>query len=292
MKLYELYNFICNKLSFKKFTLNYIDNVFFLFACHIFKCSRIDLRFKFLNNTSLSCSKIMIFKKYLHEFLLGKPIQYILKKCYFYNSYFYVDKRCFIPRQETEEMVNWVIIDNCNNKNKYNKNYNILDICTGSACIAITLSQQFPYSNIYAYDISHEALEIALINKFKNKSNILLKQLDIINNIDVYSSDLYFDIIVSNPPYILINEIQALKKSVYNYEPHTSLFTYQHNPLIFYEHIGYFAKKYLTNNGLLYIEINPLLYKEICFLFKKLGYNNIAVKKDYQNHNRVMKISI
>lgn len=226
-----------------------------------------------------------IFKTYVKivsRLKLHEPIQYILGKASFYNRYYNVDKNVLIPRQETEELVQWIIEEHRHNKPR------ILDVGTGSGCIAITLSHEIPESRVYALDVSREVLEVAIKNGNNNNADVEFFQMNILD--PVYKADLQFDIIASNPPYVLNKEKEMMSKNVLNYEPSDALFVDDHDPLIFYRAILDFAVRILQPKGLLYFEINESLGKELEELVRlSYGMKNVEIRNDLNGKPRMMK---
>lgn len=233
--------------------------------------------------TDLQEKKIMQIAKKLLE---HQPIQYILGKAEFYGLNFEVDKNVLIPRPETEELVDWVIAEN------QNEHIKILDIGAGSGCIAISLAKNLPYANVYAIDISEKALNIAKKNAKKNNQKITFAQHNILSGEELFFKDekVKFDVIVSNPPYVRNLEKKAIQKNVLNYEPATALFVEDENPIIFYDKICEFAKTHLQENGKIYFEINEYLANETIAVAKNHGFQNIVLKKDINQKNRMLKI--
>ncbi len=227
----------------------------------------------------------------LNRFLLAteqlkqeKPIQYIVGNTEFYGLNFKVTKDVLIPRPETEELVSWII-----NDWKSNKNITILDIGTGSGCIAISLAKNLPNTTIFALDISESALEIAKRNAVKNKVNLIFLNEDILK---LKNLNQKFDIIVSNPPYVRELEKKEMQKNVLDNEPHLALFVKDNNALLFYDKISDFTKKHLAKNGNLYFEINQYLGKETLNLLKEKGFKNCILRRDVFDKNRMLKCSI
>ncbi len=229
-----------------------------------------------------------------------KPIQYIIGETEFYGLTFKVNEEVLIPRPETEELVDWVLKE-FNEK----KEPNILDIGTGSGCIAISLAKHLPKANISGMDISKQALQTALQNTKLNKVKINLFQQDILKNNDTLnyltssgtgpimnSLPMEFDIIVSNPPYVRELEKLEIKSNVLQNEPHIALFVSDENPLLFYDKIADFAKQYLTANGLLFLEINQYLAKNTTTLLRQKGFKTIELRKDIFGNDRMIKTSL
>jgi len=223
-------------------------------------------------------STVVFLKKY-------KPIQYIFNETEFYNSLFYCSSKSLIPRPETEELVDWIVKDN-----KYDtKDY--LDIGTGSGCIIISLCKSLK-GTFTGVDISLDALKVAMINNDRNETNVSFETVDIFD----YDKDLTrsklnikYDIIVSNPPYVLNSEKKQMKKNVLDWEPNIALFVEDDDPLIFYNNIADIAKNILNKNGKLYFEINERFGKEIVELLEKKEFVNIELKKDINDKDRMIK---
>lgn len=212
-----------------------------------------------------------------------EPIQYILEETEFFGLPFYVNKNVLIPRPETEELVELIINENLQ------EGLSVLDIGTGSGCIAISLARYLRKADISAWEISPLALEVAILNSKKNNVNINFKKTDVLGE---YPSDKRFDIIVSNPPYILEKEKQDMDANVLDYEPHTALFVPDDKSLIFYERIADIALQILKPNGKLYFEINRAKGQETIDMLKKKGFLNIELHKDLSGNDRMVRAEI
>jgi release factor glutamine methyltransferase len=208
-----------------------------------------------------------------------KPLQQIIGYTDFLDVKIDVNEHVLIPRVETEEIVQRVI-----NENKGRKNLKIADICCGSGCIAIALKRAFPDANLYAYDISEEALKKSKENAEKNKEKInFFKE----NILESKEKNQEFDIIVSNPPYVRESEKAFMRNNVLLYEPALALFVSDKEPLIFYEHLLKFSNQNLAKNGKIYMEINENLAKETELLFKNFNYQT-SVFKDLRGKDRLL----
>ena len=207
-----------------------------------------------------------------------EPIQYILSETKFYGLSFYTKKEVLIPRPETEELVDWIIKDNKGSKKKY------LDIGTGSGCIIISLAKNLK-GTFDALDVSEETIRISKKNIVKNKVNVNLKQRDILHS----ELEGEWDVIVSNPPYVLNSEKEVMNKNVLNWEPDLALFVEDKYPLLFYKEIAKKASNVLRKNGLLYFEINEKFGKETINLLEEIGFVNIELKKDINGKDRMVK---
>ncbi|GAA3588988.1 peptide chain release factor N(5)-glutamine methyltransferase [Flavivirga amylovorans] len=219
-----------------------------------------------------------------------EPIQYILGETEFYGLSFKVNSHVLIPRPETEELVDWVLKE-ANNKQQTEDNYTLLDIGTGSGCIAVSLAKRLPKAKVYALDVSKEALKIAKQNADLNHVTIEFIEASILNTETINSGfkNLKFDIIVSNPPYIREQEKELMKPNVVNNEPHLALFVKDENPLQFYEAITEFALSSLKDTGLLFFEINEYLGNDMIQLLKKNDFNDIKLKQDIFKKDRMIK---
>ncbi|WP_421943695.1 peptide chain release factor N(5)-glutamine methyltransferase [Pedobacter sp.] len=216
--------------------------------------------------------------KILEDLKKGKPIQHILGETLFYRLPFNVNENVLVPRPETEELVDWII-----NEVKDSKK-TLLDIGTGSGCIAITLKKNLQHLDVSAIDISDKALSVAKDNATLNKVEINFIETDILT----YSTNESYDIIVSNPPYIRELEKAEMHKNVLEHEPHQALFVSDENPLVFYEAIANFAVKNLNPNGYLFFEINEYLWAETLQILIDKQFKNIELKKDMQGKDRMI----
>jgi len=220
-----------------------------------------------------------------------EPIQYIINEAWFAGMRFYVDKNVLIPRPETEELVEWVVeeyrIQNTEDRIQ-NSGFKILDVGTGSGCIAIALKNKLPLSEVWACDISDQALNIARINADALQATIDFVPLNFLDpgqrrqlpNVDV---------IVSNPPYVPQNEKTEMKRNVVEYEPSTALFVTDDDPLIFYKAIAEFGREKLNKGGRIYAEIHENLGEPVKGLFLSEGYQTVQLKKDLQEKDRMIK---
>lgn len=209
-----------------------------------------------------------------------KPIQYILGKTDFYGLELEVNADVLIPRPETEELIEFVI-KAC----KCLKNPRILDIGTGSGCIAILLKKNFPIAEVIALDISAGALRTAKRNAKKNHTDIKFFQEDFLSRESWVHHDSY-DFIVSNPPYVQRSEMYSMGKNVLKYEPAVALFADENDPLLFYRTIAEFAYQYLKETGTLFCEINQYLGKEILLIMKESGFASSRIEQDLKGNDR------
>jgi release factor glutamine methyltransferase len=211
------------------------------------------------------------------------PIQYLLGKTSFYGLDFEVNKNVLIPRPETEELVEWII---SNNRTTQKSNgLKILDIGTGSGCVAISLAKNLPNAQVFAIDVSEKALTTARKNARNNAVDITFVNQNILETDDLEQQ---LDVIVSNPPYVRNLEKQEIKKNVLDNEPHLALFVEDNDALIFYKKIAELAQKNLSENGQLYFEINQYLGTEMVALLKEMNFENIELRKDVYGNDRMI----
>lgn len=230
----------------------------------------------------LSDTQQTAFVEIFNELKTGKPLQHIFAEAWFYGLKFKVSSAVLIPRPETEELVEWILTDQSILSPK------ILDIGTGSGCIAISIKKNKPTAEVSALDVSEEALAIAKTNASQNETVINFIHSDILS----YITEEKYDLIVSNPPYITENEKKEMHQNVLQHEPHLALFVTNENPLIFYAAIADLASKQLKTNGLLYFEINEYLGKETVDMLNDKGFINIILKKDMQGKDRMIQAGL
>lgn len=209
----------------------------------------------------------------------GEPLQYVIGSTPFCGLTFKVDSRVLIPRPETAELVEWIARDAYNDGS-------LLDIGTGSGCIAISLAHVLTGWKVQGWDISDGALEVARQNNGLNDTDVEFSKVDILNAPD---QDYGFDVIVSNPPYIMDSEKAQMENTVLDYEPHTALFVPDNDPLLFYRAIAVFGRRALNQNGRLYFEINPLKAEAMMDLLLVTGYHDIELRKDIFGKQRMIK---
>lgn len=210
-----------------------------------------------------------------------EPIQYILGETVFYGLTFKVNGSVLIPRPETEELVEWIL------QEEKEKNLSILDVGTGSGCIAVTLAKKMEFAKVDAWDISEEALQTANKNAKLNNVSVSYFNRDILN--ESLTINKKYDIIVSNPPYIIEEEKKIMARNVLDFEPHKALFVDDSNPLLFYEHIAALAKRTLNKGGRLYFEINQEKGEEIVQMLSRRGFEEVELKKDISNNDRMIR---
>jgi len=261
-----------------------IDSFFFILMEEKLKLQRIDTVLK--SDFLITEKNLIDLKNIVKRLQKEEPIQYIIGNTEFYGLPFLVDKNTLIPRTETEELVAWVLDEIKVFTNNKIIELSILDIGTGTGCIPISLAKNLTSLNISAIDISPEALLIAKQNAILNKVTIEFIELDILN---AESLPQEYDVIISNPPYVRELEKKEIKNNVLENEPHLALFVADENPLIFYNKIADLAKKQLSENGMLFFEINQYLGKETINMLVKKGFKNIQLKKDLFGNDRMIK---
>ena len=231
-------------------------------------------------NQSVSPQQSQELKEIIYRLANDEPIQYVLGKAWFDDLAFIVTSDVLIPRQETEELVYWIV-----NEHKQKRPKRILDIGTGSGCIAIALAKHFPDAEIIGWDISAEALKIANQNKESlSIPNVSFQQVDILSISELYQT---FDIIVSNPPYIPKEFSMNMESQVTKYEPQLALFVPNHDPLLFYRKIAELVPD--ASNSILYYEINEFYKDQTVELLTNMGYKNVIVKQDLNGNWRMVR---
>ncbi len=231
-------------------------------------------------NTKITSEEVLKIDKIVERLQRFEPIQYILGETEFYGLPFTVNQDVLIPRPETEELVELIL-----NENKGTQPH-ILDIGTGSGCIAISLQKHLPKASVKGWDISEKVLAVATLNRKSNSVNVTFNQVDILSD---YPTDQYFDIIVSNPPYVLDSEKTDMHANVLDYEPHTALFVADNDPLLFYNRIADVAIQLLTNGGKLYFEINRAKGQETIKMLEDKNFSEIRLIKDISGNDRMVR---
>lgn len=217
--------------------------------------------------------------KDIDDLLAFRPVQYVVGKAWFCDRQFIVRQGCLIPRPETEELCRWIVSDS-------HTKTSILDIGTGSGCIAITLFLDINDAKVDAWDISDDAIAIAKDNVKALEAKVNIEKIDALNS--PYDIDKY-DIIVSNPPYICNKEKQNMDENVLEYEPHTALFVPDENALLFYRSITRYAFSALRKGGRLYFEINPLYSEEMVRMLEEEGLREVELREDQFGKQRFIK---
>ena len=224
-------------------------------------------------------------KQILDQLITGKPLQYVLGHTEFYGLPFKVNPSVLIPRPETEELVDWVL-----NSNLPPSAINILDIGTGSGCIAISLKKNLPNAPVWAMDISATALKTAKENAELNSVNVNFIEADVLNSTQIFNLlPSTFNLLISNPPYVTPTDKQLMHTNVTDFEPHSALFVSQEDPLLFYKAIADLAIEKLVKGGLLFFEINESYGNEMLSMLTNKGFKEIELRKDMSGRDRMIK---
>ncbi|HEY0680586.1 MAG TPA: peptide chain release factor N(5)-glutamine methyltransferase [Chitinophagaceae bacterium] len=267
---------------------------------HITEWKKID---RIINKkVPLSAAQQSALQDITAQLLAHKPVHYVLHQAWFHGMKFYVDENVLIPRPETEELVEWVVkecletgyedssgVRSGSEAVKLSNNrISILDVGTGSGCIAIALKKNIPQADVFACDVSAEALLVAARNSEELQKPVKLFQIDFLNAQERATLPV-FDVIVSNPPYIALREKSQIDRHVLEYEPHTALFVPDEDSLVFYEHLAMFGRTHLKQGGFMMMEIHYLQGEAVKKLFESHGYS-VIVEKDLQGNDRMVKV--
>jgi release factor glutamine methyltransferase len=294
MRLQEIKNIFHQELD-TDYGKEEVSSFFYLLIEHFLKLERFVLAIQ--PDLNISKEEEQPLFEALSKLKLQQPIQYVLGTSHFMDMEFLVNENVLIPRPETEELVRWILEEVQNGKSEVRgqisevrnkKSLRILDIGTGSGCIAIALAKYLPKAKVFALDISEKALTIAKENATLNDVPITFLQEDILKT----HLEKEFDIIVSNPPYVRHLEKKEMHDNVLNHEPHAALFVPDDNPLKFYKAIAVFAGKHLDNGGRLFLEINQYLAKETEALLKDHNFSEIELRKDIFDKDRMIRASL
>ncbi|RLD30249.1 MAG: peptide chain release factor N(5)-glutamine methyltransferase [Bacteroidetes bacterium] len=271
-----------------------ITSFFYILTQYILGKQRIDVALSYKDN--ISEIDIKKFNNSIDRLKNREPIQYIIGETEFFRLPFKLNNSVLIPRPETEELVS-LVLQNSKNKipSSIPETLNILDIGTGSGCIAVSLAKNLPNAKVFAMDVSKEALKIAKENAELNDVEVTFFAANILNwkqetgiwNLEF--EDLKFDVIVSNPPYVRALEKEQMQPNVLKHEPHLALFVEAEDSLLFYRRIAQLANQVLSSNGQLYFEINEYLGKDMLKLMKDEGFVKIEIKSDIFGKHRMIK---
>lgn len=267
------------------YSIEELQSIFYLLAEKLLHLSRIDIALQL--DDRLTSDEEINFNQAIDRLKIYEPVQYILGETEFFGYPFLVNKQVLIPRPETEELVSWIIED------VDKKETTILDIGTGSGCIAISLAKKLNNAVVSAIDISNKAIEVAKKNALINNVNVEYSSVDVLNFEDkLVLQDKWkskFDIIVSNPPYVRMQEKKLMQLNVIDHEPDIALFVEDDDPLLFYRRISELSRQYLKHNGTLYLEINEYLGVEMEKMLNEAGFKHVELKKDMFGKNRMIK---
>ncbi|MDQ8051992.1 MAG: peptide chain release factor N(5)-glutamine methyltransferase [Pedobacter sp.] len=257
------------------------ETLFYIAVAHVLSLNRTNYLLK--KENEITDDVLSRFETILTALESGQPIQYVLGEAPFYGLNFKVDPSVLIPRPETEELVSWMLQ---RIEQDLGQPLSILDIGTGSGCIAIALKKNLAQAAVYALDVSSTSLNMAKKNASLNEASIEFIEMDILSAAELPLPS--YSCIVSNPPYIKVDEQPDMHHNVLQHEPALALFVSNEDPLIFYRKIADLAIKYLTKGGLLFFEINEYLGEETVDLLKSKGLKNIELKKDMQGKDRMV----
>ena len=257
-----------------------VDGLIRLIFEKVLGLTRLEMHMR--QNETISEAKLTQIADIVNRLAKHEPIQYILGETEFYGLKYNVSPSVLIPRPETEELVDWILNDHQDSINR------LLDIGTGSGCIPISIAINRKTEHAEGWDISTDALEVAKYNALKNSTKIQFSEFDILcwEKIPLIVK---WDIIVSNPPYVMRKEHDLMLKNVTDFEPHLALFVEDNDPLLFYQKISDFAFNYLNNNGYLYFEINESLGKEVVALLQSTGLGDVVLRKDINGKDRMVR---
>ena len=220
----------------------------------------------------------------------GEPVQYVLGEADFCGLPIKVRPGVLIPRKETEELVNWIVECLQPNSQLSTLNSQLLDIGTGSGCIAVALAKKLENAEVEAWDISEEALQIAKENAERNGVNVKMKKVDVLSTLNPQPSTLnYYDLIVSNPPYICEEEKEEMEGNVLEHEPSLALFVPDKDPLLFYRRIADLGRSMLAKDGMLFFEINRRFGEEVVNMLQEMEYRDVELRQDMFGNDRMVK---
>jgi release factor glutamine methyltransferase len=288
--LVKNYKSIFQEALFSLYDEKEIESFFYIVLEQFHNKKRIDLALH--PEMEMNDSEFNKWESVVADLKKHKPIQYILGATEFYGLRFLVNENTLIPRPETEELVELIIKAKGtrgkaeqSGANSQKAIVRILDIGTGSGCIAISLAKNISNAAVFAIDVSEKALDTAKLNAEINNVSVTFIQKNILETADLEQQ---FDVIVSNPPYVRMLEKAEINPNVLEYEPHLALFVEDNDALLFYRKIAELAKIHLSENGNLYFEINQYLGKETVKLLENLGFRNIELHKDIYGNDRMI----
>lgn len=278
MKLLAFREKFRNRLN-KEFASEEVNSFFNMLSEKYLNMSRLQIAMH--PEKELSADELQNFEGALQRLQQHEPVQYITGDTEFFGLNFKVNKHVLIPRPETEELVQWILTDLEGRR----ESLRILDIGTGSGCIAVALAKNLPKAEIWAIDISEEALKMAFLNAQQNKVQVNFLQNDVLK---MQNLPMVFDVIVSNPPYVRELEKFEMQRNVLEFEPHTALYVSDDDPLLFYKQITALASKGLSSKGVVYFEINQYLGQETSELLQQKNFRT-SLKKDIFGVDRMLR---
>lgn len=259
-----------------------INNFFFLIIEKEFGYSKARTIMRL--DEPVSMGESIMIHDCLNRLKKSEPIQYILGETEFYGIGMRVNRDTLIPRPETEELVDWIVNDVQQTKGE--NPVSIVDLGTGSGCIALALCKTLDQADVEAWDVSEGALKVARKNARDNRCKIKFERRDMLN---LPEKEVPYDIIVSNPPYVRLSEKKEMKKNVLDYEPTIALYVPNDDPLLYYKCILDWGKNVLKNEGSIYFEINEYLGDDVVKLMKEEGYDSVVLKKDFTGRDRMIR---
>ncbi|GAA4327297.1 peptide chain release factor N(5)-glutamine methyltransferase [Flaviaesturariibacter amylovorans] len=257
-------------------------------------------RLRLQRETGLTDEQVLRLEAITRRLLQEEPVQYVLNEAWFAGMRLYVDPAVLIPRPETEELVEWIVSDlRARGLDVFDKAPNgadrtevlkVLDVGTGSGCIALALKQRMPRAEVWGCDVSDEALNVARRNGSTLDIRVDFQGVDFLS--DAQQTLLpSVDVLVSNPPYIPLKDRSSMHGNVVQWEPHTALFVPDNDPLLFYAAIARFCNRRLHTGGVVYLEIHEELGAAVTELFRHAGYANVELRKDLQGKDRMVRVS-
>lgn len=256
-----------------------IRSIFYLVSEHLLNYSKIDIHLK--SHVSISAPASRNFTEILQRLKNWEPVQYILERTEFCGLSFRVDNRVLIPRPETEMLVEWIL------REEQGKTHAVVDLGTGSGCIAVSLAINLPGASVSACDISEDALAMARINARDNQADVDFFYFNLLN--DVTLLPVKYQVMVSNPPYVRELEKMQMRKNVLDFEPAAALFVPDSDPLIFYRRIALLGRKNLTDGGSLYLEINENYPHEVVKILENAGFYGMEIRTDLNGKARMVR---
>jgi len=254
-------------------------NIFYLASEHLLNYSKIDIHLK--SHEPISAANYEKFSQILKSLRSWEPVQYILGRTEFYGLPFRVDPRVLIPRPETELLVEWIL------REEHGGISALLDIGTGSGCIAVSLAVNLPGTRVSACDISEDALAVARLNARNNQAEVDYFYYDLLG--EKTSLPGKYQVMASNPPYVRESEKTFMRENVLDFEPGVALFVPDHDPLLYYRHIALLGRKYLTDGGSLYLEINENFPREVAKILENAGFYGVEIRSDVNGKARMLR---
>jgi len=231
-------------------------------------------------NDVLSVGEEALLMNDFNRLKLGEPLQYVLGYAWFNEMKIIVDKNVLIPRPETEELISFIL------DQRFPDGAVMMDICCGSGCIALALKSSFPTAHVFGVDVSEEALEVSRANSKVLGLKVQWLKWNVLEEDAPENFNQSLDLVVSNPPYVSMHEIEEMSKNVVDFEPHLALFVPDNDPLLFYWKIAHFSLIRLKIGGRLWVEINKLYAVEVAELFEKFGFSDVRIYRDFSDNDR------